>query len=43
VRCGHQQACRLIVWHHHLPTYEQVSFTCQRLTRATGPARPAGR
>jgi hypothetical protein len=43
VRCGREQACRLIVWHHHLPTYEQVSFTCQRLTRATGPARPAGR
>jgi hypothetical protein len=38
VRCGHQQACRLIVWHHHLPTRRQVSFTSQRLTRPTVPA-----
>ncbi len=40
VLCGHEQVCQLIVWHHHLPTYQQVSFSCQRLTRAT---RPTGR
>jgi hypothetical protein len=38
VVCGHGQACRLIVWHHHLPTYQHVSFTCQRLSGITGPA-----
>ena len=44
VVCGREQACRLIVWHHHLPTYEHVSFTCQRLTRSpAGPAGLAGR
>ena len=43
VRCGREQACRLIVWHHHLPTYQHVSFTCQRLACITGPAGPAGR
>ncbi len=40
VLCSHEQVCQLIVWHHHLPTYQQVSFSCQRLTRAT---RPTGR
>ena len=42
VCCGREQACRLIVWHHHLPTYEHVSFSCQRLTCSTDPASSAG-
>ena len=32
--CSREQARDLVVWHHHLPTYEQVSFSCQRLARA---------
>jgi len=31
VRCGHAQARRLLVWHNHLPTYQQISFSCERL------------
>ena len=31
VRCDHEQARRLLVWHNHLPTYQQISFSCQRL------------
>jgi hypothetical protein len=38
VRCARDQARRLIVWHHHLPTYEQVSFSCERLIHGTQPA-----
>ena len=34
VRCGREQARRLFAWHQHLPTYEQVSFSCERLARA---------
>jgi hypothetical protein len=33
VRCGREQARRLFVWHQQLPTYEQVSFSCERLAR----------
>jgi hypothetical protein len=31
-------ARRLIVLHDHLPTYEQVSFSCERLAHGTQPA-----
>ena len=36
---GREQACALMVWHNHLPTYEQLSFSCERKTRPAGPAR----
>jgi len=39
VAWAHAQAWRLVVWHNHLPTYLQVSFTCERLAedrRAAG-------
>jgi hypothetical protein len=39
VLCGREQACALMVWHNHLPTYEQLSFSCERKTRPAGPAR----
>jgi len=39
VLCSHEQACELIVWHHHLPTHQQVSFSCQHLAH-NGPATP---
>ena len=35
VRCGREQARRLFVWHNHLPTYQQVSFSCERLAHST--------
>jgi hypothetical protein len=37
VSCSHDQARQLIVWNNHLPTYQQTSFSCERLspTRAT--------
>lgn len=35
VRCGPEQARRLIVRHNHLPTYQQVSFSCERLAHGT--------
>jgi len=31
VLCSHKQARQLIVWHHHLPTHQQVSFSRERL------------
>ena len=37
VLCSHEQARDLIVWHHHLPTYRQVSFGCEHLAH-DGPA-----
>ena len=40
VLCGHEQACALIVWHNRLPTFEQVSFSCERRERKS---RSAGR
>ncbi len=43
VCCGHEQAYRMIVWHHHVPTCQHLSLTCRRLTCITGPAGPAGR
>jgi hypothetical protein len=38
VLCRREQACQLIVWHNHLPTYEQVSFSCERLAHGTQPS-----
>jgi hypothetical protein len=35
---GHGQARNLIVWHNHLPTCEQVSFSCERLAHGTQPS-----
>lgn len=37
VRCARDQARWLIVWHHHLPNYEQVSFSCERPSTTTAP------
>jgi hypothetical protein len=28
----HDQARQLIVWNNHLPTYQQTSFSCERLS-----------
>lgn len=39
VLCAREQVRALIAWHHHLPTYEQVSFTSQRLGRRSHPAQ----
>ena len=36
VSCSHDQARQLIVWNNHLPTYQQTSFSCERLS----PTRP---
>jgi hypothetical protein len=32
VSCSHDQARQLIVWNNHLPTYQQMSFSCERLS-----------
>ena len=40
VLCGREQACALIVWHNHLPTYEQVSFSCDGARRGRPGPRP---
>jgi len=37
VQCSHDQARKLIVWNNHLPTYQQTSFSCERLS----PTRPS--
>ena len=32
VPCSHEQARQLIVWNNHLPTFQQTSFSCERLS-----------
>lgn len=40
VLCGHEQTRRLFAWHQHLPTYQQVSFSCERLAHSTQSKPP---
>jgi hypothetical protein len=34
---GAAQARELLLWHHHLPTWAQVSIACRKLRPATTP------